>query len=360
MTANRTTQLLDLYPYHLRATPREMVWGGRKLEKLFGKVLPPSKLIGETWEAWDGLVIENGAHAGETLGALIARDAAAILGASMTKFPLLFKFIDAQDDLSVQVHPNDAQAQAMEHLLFGKTEAWYILQAEPNARLVFGFQRDVDRATIEASLRDKTLVSLLARVPVQTGDVIFVPAGTVHAIGKGIVLAEIQQNSDTTYRFYDWDRENKARPLHIEQSLAVTRFARITEPKIPALTIHHDAYDQTFLVACRYFALERWSVRARVALNTRARFQIIASIAGRAMIHTRGETFAIEQGETWVLPAQLGEYAIAPDDPRCELLAMRVPDLAREVIAPLAQAGFDRAQIARLGGVIPGHNDLQI
>ncbi len=358
-SSNRsTTQPPELYPLRLKSTAREMVWGGRQLERFIGKVLPPEKLIGETWEAWDGLVIENGAHAGKVFRDLIARDANAMLGDGATQFPLLFKFIDAQDDLSVQVHPNDVQAQAMEHQPFGKTEAWYILHAEPNAQLILGFVRDLDRATLEASLRNKTLVNLLARVPVSAGDVIFVPAGTVHAIGKGIVVAEIQQNSDTTYRFYDWDRDATKRPLHIEQSLAVAHLTRIAQPKISALTIHHVTHDQTFLAACRYFVFERWSVRARIVLHTNARFQIIAVIHGHATIHARDASFQAEQGTTWILPAQLSEYAIAPNDSVCEILSMHVPDLVRDVIAPLAQAGFSREQILQLGGAIGEQNDL--
>jgi len=357
---NHPTTQLNLYPYRLCARAREMTWGGRKLETLLGKTLPPGKPIGETWEAWEGLVIENGAHAGALLRDVIARDANAVLGAGLTQFPLLFKFIDAQDVLSVQVHPNDTQAQALEHQPFGKTEAWYVLHAEPDAHLIVGFERDVERATVEASLQNKTLVSLLARVPVSAGDVIFVPAGVVHAIGKGIVVAEIQQNSDTTYRFYDWDRNDPTRPLHIAQSLAVSAFARIAAPKIPALTIRHATYERTFLVACRYFVFERWTMRAPVALNTQAHFQIVASIAGKATIQARGESHTMEPGTTWVLPAQLGEYTIVPTQAPCEIFAMQVPDLARDVIAPLERAGFTRAQIAQLGGTMREHNDLLV
>src|SRR5450759_1105409 len=170
----------DCYPLRLKAVLKEKVWGGRNLERLLAKSLPPDAKIGETWEAWESCVIENGAHAGHTLQSLIDQDAAGILGASSDqRFPLLFKFIDAQDDLSVQVHPDDARAQAMEHQPFGKTEAWYILDAEPDARLILGFKRAVKSEEVVEALMHKNLVDLLSAVSMQRGDVVFVPAGTV-------------------------------------------------------------------------------------------------------------------------------------------------------------------------------------
>ncbi|CAG0995332.1 mannose-6-phosphate isomerase [Anaerolineae bacterium] len=351
---------VEYYPYLLRAELKAKVWGGRNLERLLGKALPANELIGETWEAWEGCAIENGAQRGATLTQLIARDAAIILGAATQRFPLLFKFIDAQDDLSVQVHPDDVAARAMEHQPFGKTEAWYILHAEPGAQLVYGFNRDYDRAQITALIRENKMVDALAFVPVQSGDVIFVPAGTVHAIGKGIVLAEIQQNSDTTYRFYDWDRVDKDRALHIEQSLNVAEFARIANPKIPPLTIQHDHFDQQFLVACRYFAFESLTLRGRTApLATNARFRIVTVIEGEAAIHFDDQIIAAKRGQTFLLPALLGDYALAPITTQSKLLCTYVPDLRRDVIEPLRRANYRDDEIARLGGSISSHNDLQ-
>ena len=343
------------YPLLLRAEIKPKVWGGRNLEKFLGKVLPPSELIGETWEAWDGLAIENGAARGKLLRDVIARDAEGILGAP-GNFPLLFKFIDAQDDLSVQVHPDDAQARAIEHQPFGKTESWLILHAEPGARLVYGFNRDVERDKVAAHIRAGKLIDLLAFLPVQSGDVLFVPAGTVHAIGKGIVLAEIQQNSDTTYRLYDWDRVGKDRALHIEQSLRVASFHRVAGPKIPALTIQHAEHDQQFLIACRYFTFEKIILRGR-AHTTLDRFHIISILAGDARIEFESGAIAITRGETFLIPARLSAYSIATKS-HCEFLRACVPDLKRDVIAPLARAGHAPEKIARLGGAIAAHNDL--
>ncbi len=342
---------LEVYPYLLQPRMREMVWGGRNLARLLDKQIAPDQRIGETWEAWDGCVIENGAHRGATLGDLLARDAAAILGANArdNRFPLLFKFIDAQDDLSVQVHPDDAQAHASENYPFGKTEAWYVLHAEPGACLIHGFKGDVDAARAQSLLAENKLQDVLAYVPVQRGDVVFVPAGTVHAIMKGIVLAEIQENSDITYRLYDWGRASAQRPLHVAQSLRVLNFARETDHKIPSLVVRRDNFDHHFLVACKYFSLELLDVRApieRIALNDK--FNIVSIIEGAAEISSAKSRVVAARGRTILLPARLDAFGIAPQKTPCQLLRMYVPDLRADVIEPLTRAGHRAAEIARL------------
>lgn len=352
----------DYYPLRLKAALKEKIWGGRKLERLLGKSLPPDAKIGETWEAWEGCGIDNGVHAGHTLQSLIDQDAEGILGTAGDKrFPLLFKFIDAQDDLSVQVHPDDVRAQAMEQQPFGKTEAWYILDAEPDARLILGFKRAVKSEEVVAALKHKNLVDLLSAVSVQRGDVVFVPAGTVHAIGKGIVLAEIQENSDITYRLYDWDRQGKGRELHIDQSLRVFEGTRVEQPKIAPLVLHHAQFDERFLVACRYFALTLCEIDQRAdGLTTNDKFHIVSIIDGAAEIRY-GPRFASSvsagQGQTLVLPARLGTYTVQSTQP-CKMLRAFAPDLKTEIVNPLLKAGFDAATIGRLGGSSSDHNDL--
>ena len=350
------------YPLHLKAMEKEKVWGGHDLERLLGKQLSPATHIGETWEAWEGCAIENGDCAGRSLQSLIEEDAAGILGpANDKRFPLLFKFIDAQDDLSVQVHPDDARAQAMERQPFGKTEAWYILKAEPDARLIFGLKETAGAKEIAAAIERKNLVELLSSVSVKRGDVVFVPAGTIHAIGKGIVLAEIQENSDITYRLYDWDRKGKGRELHIDQSLKVFAGLRIEHPKIPPVVLHHGRFDESFLVACRYFALTLCEIDGRAdGLTTHGKFQILSVIDGATEIRYGPKlesSVEARQGQTLVLPAGLGEYAVESIRP-VKMLRMFVPDLRADVIAPLLQAGYDAKTIVRLGGGIPDQNDL--
>lgn len=352
----------DPYPLKLRAIPRAKVWGGRNLEKFLGKSLAPDALIGETWEAHDNCVVENGEKAGATLRELVADDAMGILGAysPQPRFPLLFKFIDASDDLSVQVHPNDAQAQAMENYPLGKTEAWYIIHAEPNAALVHGFNRDVDTRSLRGLLAEEKLPEVLNLVPVASGDVVFVPAGTVHAIRRGIVLAEIQENSDITFRLYDWDRVGKGRDLHVERSLRVANLKRGSGHKIAPLTIHSENCDHHWLTACRYFSYELIDIRRSTRLEFE-KFNIISFIAGAAdILYGASPAKAVRamSGETFVLPAQLGHVEIAPIETPCRFLRAYVPDLRKDVIAPLLRAGYRENEIARLGGS-PVANDLE-
>lgn len=344
----------DYHPLLLRAVAREMIWGGRNLERLLGKDLAFGKLIGETWEAWDGCLVENGKHRGATLAQLVQQDALGMLGttASDNRLPLLFKYIDAQSDLSVQVHPNDEQAQHIENYPYGKTEAWFILYAEPGAQLIHGFKNNVDAENVREHLRQNRLGDLLAYVPVQSGDVVFVPAGTVHAILKGIVLAEIQENSDITYRLYDWGRTAAERPLHIAQSMRVANFNRVADHKIPTLTIRSTDFDRHFLVACRYFSFELLDVRAPIRLATNNRFQILSIIHGAGRI----DKVEARLGQTLLVPAAVGEYSIEPM-PTSKILRAYIPDLRRDVIAPLLRAGIPVAEIVRLGGASP-HNDL--
>ncbi len=356
------------YPLALQPWPREMIWGGRNLERVLHKTLPPGKKIGETWEAWDDCVIENGAQRGKTLGALIEKDVNGILGAVVTaqhKCPLLFKFIDAQDDLSVQVHPDDAAAQTFDNYPFGKTEAWYILHAEPGAAIIHGFQYNVSPEIVTDYLARDKLAQLLATVPVRAGDVVFVPPGTVHAITKGIVVAEIQENSDLTYRLYDWGRKNpdgKPRELHIAKSLQVANFKRTTEHQIAPLTIQHDSGAQQFLIACRYFALERLDLRAPfTALHTQGKFVILSLIHGAATITfgaNLSESVTARHGQTFFLPASLGAFGITPQTETCQVLRAFAPNLRADVIEPLLRAGYSASEIARLGGRTPEHNDL--
>ena len=353
----------DYYPLLLRAIPHEKIWGGKNLARRLGKATAPGALIGETWEAWDGCVIENGEQAGMTLRDLITRDAAGILGATARdpRFPLLFKFIDAQADLSVQVHPDAAAAQTMENYPFGKTEAWYIIHAEPNATLIHGFHRNTTREQIQASLANNSLPDLLCSVPVKSGDVFFVPAGTVHAITRGIVLAEIQENSDITYRLYDWGRGGKGRELHIAQSLRVANLKGASDHNIPRLTIQRKEYDRHLLVACRYFSYELFDLRGatRIELD---KFNIVSFIAGAAEVsYGTGSEKSVraKRGETFVLPARLGRVDITPSETPCQMLRAYVPDLRADVIAPLVHAGHREKEILRLGGADPRTNDLE-
>ncbi len=227
-----------LYPFTFRPICMERVWGGRRLEKLFGKELPPEMPIGETWEISDRpeaiSEITNGPLAGQDLRWLMENHATDLLGDAPTingRFPLLIKLIDAAKDLSIQVHPPDATAKQ----LGGepKTEAWYIAHADPGARIYAGLKGNTTRETFEANLHDGTLAECIHGLEVKAGDALFLPSGRLHALGGGTVVIEVQQNSDTTYRVFDWNRtglDGQPRKLHVKQALASIDFNDIEPP----------------------------------------------------------------------------------------------------------------------------------
>ena len=224
-----TPSSAGLHPIHLRASLHETIWGGQNLPRFAGKTVPPGAQIGESWETEVGNRAINPPYQDRSLADLVDDLGEALLGTQALavfgpRFPLLAKFIDAQDKLSVQVHPADEYAQQHEGGKLGKTEAWYILHADPGAVLIHGLRRTITSEQVRQAIANVTLDSLLHEEPVQTGDVVFVPAGTVHAINAGIILYELQEYSDVTYRLYDYGRltaEGKPRELHVEKALDV-------------------------------------------------------------------------------------------------------------------------------------------
>jgi mannose-6-phosphate isomerase len=260
----------NLYPLLFQPVLKDYVWGGRNLERLLGRELPPGQ-VAESWEIAaheDGdAIVENGAYAGLSLREVHEQLGLVLIGRHNAwaqerhKFPLLVKLLDAQDKLSVQVHPDDVYALAHEGNELGKTEMWVVLHAEPGAQLIVGVQAGTERAAFRQAIDDGTLLDHLHILPVAAGDYVCVPSGTVHAILGGVLIAEIQQNSNTTYRVYDWDRvaNGHARPLHVEQALAVIDFATPVEPTIkpPAFLSETNGVKRWRLCHNRYFTTER-------------------------------------------------------------------------------------------------------
>lgn len=324
--AHEHSTLVPLSPLRLAASLHQTIWGGQNLASVVGKSLPADVRVGETWETEIANVVLDGPYAGMTLGQVVAALDERLLGTRAVavfghRFPLLTKFMDAQDTLSVQVHPNDEQARQQGRAPLGKTEAWYILRSTPGARLVLGFESDVSVSQVRQAIADDRLEALLHTVEVHAGDVVFVPAGTVHAIGAGVVLYEVQEYSDITYRLYDFGRvqsDGTRRELHIEQALQVLDLsggprAASRPVEMASQSLGESAtMRRRVLVACRYFVLEELQVAGTVMLATHpTSCEIISLLEGTCALRTgAGADLHLRRGETVVLPAQLGRYAL--------------------------------------------------
>jgi mannose-6-phosphate isomerase len=308
-----------LHPITFTPIFKERVWGGRNIERLYGKPLPPDQVIGESWEITDrpeGVsVIANGPLAGKTLRWLMENHAAEILGADragVKSFPLLVKILDAQDKLSLQVHPPAALAAK----LGGepKTEMWFIADATPTADLFVGLKRGVTRGEFERRIRDGSVAESFHRHAVTKGDVMFLPSGRVHAIGAGNVIFEIQQNSDTTYRVFDWNRvglDGRPRDLHIQQSLDSIDFADFEPPLVQGEFSRNEEISIRYLVNDPLFRVNQWRVRrdGRFYLSN-ALPQIIGVVEGELAIQHAAGNVALKPGEFALLPASLGRVTV--------------------------------------------------
>ncbi len=351
----KNAKSLRLYPFLLEPIFKYRIWGGRRLESMLGKRLPPSEPIGESWEIScrgdDNSVIRNGSLAGKNLRDVLETRPEDLLGTSagrIPKFPLLNKFIDANQLLSVQVHPGESDAGRFPGAE-AKTEAWYVLHAEPGATLVKGLKRGTTRRRFEEAIRQNTVPSLLNIFPVSEGDTVFVPAGCVHAMGAGLVVCEIQENSDTTFRVYDWGRvgaDGTPRQLHIEQALEVINFEDTSSEKIAPIDIIKGLNKRRFLVACPYFAAELLELEAQIQEETgMKRFDTYMITRGSAVLKASGcEDVRISAGDSVLVPASVGEYAIVPSD-RCEMLKVFVPDIEIDIAARLRSAGIAEERI---------------
>ena len=323
-----------LYPLKFIPAMKDYIWGGRGLEKL-GKVLPEG-IVAESWEISghpDGLGrVADGVHAGKTLPELMTELGRDLVGTALPEealrtFPLLVKFIDANDRLSVQVHPDDTYAAAHENGSLGKTEMWVVLDAEPDAKLVYGIRPGVTKERFAQAVGDGQVAECLNEVPAHKGDVFDIPAGLVHAIGKGLIIAEIQQNSNTTYRVYDYDRTDAAgnkRPLHVDKALDVMDFQGGGIPKPLSLSASNGlGAVQALLVLNRYFAVERLELDGRFqTVADGSRFELLILTEGSARIAWDGGNMPVSMGDSLLLPARLGAYTV---EGTCTALRAWVP-----------------------------------
>jgi mannose-6-phosphate isomerase len=290
---------------------RDYVWGGDRLR-------PGHNPTAEAWVVWEGDRIESGPLAGKTLGEAATQHGQALLGKKTmaktgNRFPLLIKLLDCAQWLSLQVHPNDELAAKLEGAgQFGKTEAWHVLDAQPDARLIAGLKPDVSEKVLAASIRNGMIIDHVQYVSVTQGDTVFMPAGTMHALGPGLLIYEVQQTSDWTYRVYDWGRpQTETRKLHIEKSIEATR-VDYAVPIIPP-PAYEDGSKNT-LIHCEYFILEMLSAETKtIDLNTQGEsFHAITVIEGKAILQAGDQQVELSQFQTALVPAELGSYQFKP------------------------------------------------
>jgi mannose-6-phosphate isomerase len=310
-----------LYPLKFQPILKDKIWGGNKLKNIFKKSGSTDK-TGESWELsgymGDESVVTNGFLAENNLQELIEIYMGELVGDSVYEqyglsFPLLFKLIDANENLSIQVHPGDEVA-AERHDSFGKTEMWYVVDADPGSQLIIGFSKNCSRDEYLDALENDSVEDLLQKVTVKKGDVLFIPAGLVHAIGKGVVVAEIQQSSDITYRIYDYKRTDdngNERELHTDEALDVINFEASTHPK----TDYEKQLNEIVpLVKCDYFTTNLLSFNNPVNRNygTIDSFKAYMCLDGHYTVNYNGEKILVNKGETLLIPACIDEISFIP------------------------------------------------
>ena len=346
-------------PLRFRPLLKRIRWGGTRLGSVLGKPIGSESDYAESWELCDHgsdqSVVDGGPWNGLTLRQLMTRHRRELCGTErrLRQFPLLVKFLDASDRLSVQVHPNDVQARFFNPHENGKTEAWVILDARPDSRLYAGLKRGVDAFRLQQHLSAGTVEECLHSYPVRAGDCVFIPAGTVHAIGEGILLAEVQQSSDLTFRLHDWGRlgaDGQPRPLHIEESLACIDFDRgPVDPVVPrSLTLRVgsseilDSESQATLseelVASEFFTLHRHTLRDSWNVASDGRFHTLLVLGGCGTLTCGDTEHSLQTGSTLLLPATCPPVLI---EPRGELI------LLDAFVAPQHQSSAHSQRFAR-------------
>ena len=329
-------------------------WGAYSLAPLFPEKVSLKEPLGEAWLTAQSGVVSTGPFSGKTLGEAWRGMPEAWRGKSMARyadFPLLVKFIFPTDKLSIQVHPDDAYAAEFEQAAGGrgKTEMWHILSSQPGAELLLGLRPGVTRERFLKAVSDHTVEELFLHEPVCPGDTYFVPAKTQHAIGPGMVLCEVQEYSDLTYRVYDFgrvDAQGKPRELHLEKAMEVTTFGPTLAGKVTPLSLHSPDATIRLLAACEFFATERWDCdRATFIDGDSRQFQLIVVLQGHGELLDDNSAVHFRAGDTWFLPAALETVTLRPLAPT-SFLRIYVPELAR-LRHELALRGLDPGAISR-------------
>ncbi len=299
-----------LYPFKLAPSLHVKVWGGRNLSSEMNIPLPTDEPYGEAWKLHDTSTISNGVLKGKTIAEVVNSHGVDLIGVGNDPaegFPLLAKILDANDWLSIQVHPNDEQARKLEDDPRGKTEAWVILVADDNAQLVIGVKPGTSREVMTNAIRDNQLEDHIVYANVKAGDVLYIPANTVHALGPGLMIYEIQQSSNITYRLYDWGRmglDGNPRELHIEKGVQVSNVDSLPDITQP---------DRQLIVDGEYFQTIRHQLNdSEEAITTDAKFHSLTCIEGESVISSDGhEDIALSKGQTGLIPASVDAFAIS-------------------------------------------------
>jgi mannose-6-phosphate isomerase len=330
------------------------LWGARSLAPLFPEKSNLTEPLGEAWLTGVDCRLASGPYAGKKLGAAWKEMPVEWRGTSLVSamdFPLLVKFIFPTDKLSIQVHPDDEYAAVHEKGAGGrgKTEMWHAVSAEDGARVLIGLIPKVNRANFLESLGNSRIEELFVHWRVHPGDSFFVPAGTPHTIGKGMVLCEVQQYSDLTYRVYDYgrvDAQGKLRELHIKKALEVIQFGRPIAGKVSRISLPAHGFQKSLLVACRYFATEQWKNFAQIETQSdSAHFDLFVILSGSGSFVWPGGSTEYQRGECWLIPAGLGPFTQRQQEPT-KLLRTYVPDLAM-LHADLRRQGRSEDEIAK-------------
>ena len=345
----------------------ERIWGGQDLREILGKNTPEGARVGEAWlvsdHPGDESVVDEGPLEGKSFRELLEAHPEAILGrkARLTvhgRFPLLLKLLDSADWLSVQVHPDDATARRLGEPDVGKTEMWHVLTANPGSELICGIAPEVTAAQFREALESDHVESLMTRFEAAPGISTFVAAGTVHAIGGGILLAEIQQNSDITYRIHDWGRIEKngePRELHIEKAIEAIHFGSVHGGPSEPLSYEAGGVRRSVLAACQYFAAELLHIEGEANRDTHGdSFHILLAKTDGLHVDAADQTRLLKAGQAVLVAGQVESFSVHGTG---ELLNYYVPVLDRDIMQPLRSAGYKVPDIIRLGGD-PAHSDL--
>jgi len=368
------------YPLLFAPIYKEMLWGGDRLSTVYNRQLPYKK-TGESWDIScrpDEMgIIENGPSAGMSFEEYIAYDREGVLGtrlANQERFPLLVKLIDANDTLSVQVHPDDADIVMTNKDRInnvcpvipgltsakdtwnpqdtGKNEMWYILIPPTDGNLIIGLKPGITPHTLRQAYKNGTVEDCLNRLPVKAGDIVNIPAGLIHALTPGVMVAEVQQNSDITYRLYDYNRvglDGKPRQLHVDDAIAVTDFeGKIPQTTVPGLAIKKDDSNLIYTIANPYFAVIKYELgEALTESSNPEAFSIFTCVEGEAVI-SQDDCVRLPLGRSVLIPAGLGDYTLrSKGDKKCVLLKSFVPNIEKDFLAPLRQYGYTHESITQ-------------